>query len=185
MEPFLDHLRTRGAMYLWGWSWHRYGSLVDFLNGYQCAQGTEPLAIHDRCWEFTDWLLNVKNLPGTRNTRWEGVIRAAYPTEEERFDAFLTLYEEFLTQNPEKYVVIRNFGPINDRLKILGVSQADRNDLENILDELKKAKTDADRKPIADRGIDWLKRNGKNKGISGVLNLIEQWISRGVAPKGP
>jgi hypothetical protein len=44
----------------------------------------------------------VKGLDGALNTGWQGLISQAYSTEEDRYEAFFALFEEFLLTNPEK-----------------------------------------------------------------------------------
>lgn len=71
-------------------------------------------------------------------------------------------------------VQIGDYGSIHQQLKDAGVSQAERNELENILDALKKAK--ADEKPsLVQRGMDWI---GRNKEALGTLAaVIKGWFS--------
>lgn len=51
-----------------------------------------------------------------------------------------------------------SFSAINEQLKAAGISQQERNDLENIMDELKAAKP-ANKLTIFQRGVAWVDRN--------------------------
>lgn len=68
---------------------------------------------------------------------------------------------------------VGDYGSIHAQLKDAGVSQAERNELENILDELRKAKPE-DKPGIVQRGMDWLGRNAENIGALG--NVVKKWL---------
>jgi hypothetical protein len=59
-------------------------------------------------------------------------------------------------------VQIGDYGSVHQQLKDAGVSQSDRNELENILDELKMAKSVKEKKSWAQKGMDWLGKNAGN-----------------------
>jgi hypothetical protein len=72
-----------------------------------------------------------------------------------------------------KNVQIGDYGSIHQHLKDAGVSQAERNELENILDALKKAKPD-EKPSLVQRGMDWV---GRNKEALGTLaSVIKGWF---------
>jgi hypothetical protein len=69
-------------------------------------------------------------------------------------------------------VQIGDFGTINEQLKQAGVSQAERNELGNIMDALKKAKPE-DKPGLIQRGMDWVGKNAANLGaIAGALRAF-------------
>lgn len=73
-------------------------------------------------------------------------------------------------------VQIGYYASIHNQLKDAGVSQEERNELENILDELRTS-TGEKRQSIVQRGLDWVKRN---KVLIGTLGqLIMEWLKGG------
>lgn len=73
-------------------------------------------------------------------------------------------------------VQIGEYASIHVRLKDAGVTQEERNELENILDELERAKGE-ERKSVVKRGLDWIDRN---KALIGNLGqLIIGWLKAG------
>ncbi len=69
-------------------------------------------------------------------------------------------------------IQVGDFGLIYEQLKDAGVSQTERNEIEIILDELKKAEPE-ERKSWAQKGMDWLGKNAKNIGeIAGALRTL-------------
>jgi hypothetical protein len=66
-----------------------------------------------------------------------------------------------------------DYSSIHHLLKEKGVSQDDRNDLENILDELKTAGPD-EKKSLAKKGFEWLQRNAATIGT--LSNTIREWF---------
>lgn len=72
-----------------------------------------------------------------------------------------------------KNVQIGDYASIHSRLKDAGVTQEERNELENILDELQSTKGEK-RESILQRGLEWVKRNGP---VIGTLSeLIRGWF---------
>ena len=68
---------------------------------------------------------------------------------------------------------IGNYNTIHEQLKKLGVSQSERNELEDILDNIKSSDTE-NRKSLIKRGTEWLSRNGT---IIGALSeTIRGWF---------
>jgi hypothetical protein len=65
-------------------------------------------------------------------------------------------------------VQIGDYGHIHQQLKDAGVSQSERNELENILDEFKKAPVEK-REPLAKRATEWVARNGDLIGSLGTI----------------
>ena len=63
-------------------------------------------------------------------------------------------------------VQVGDYGSIHQQLKTAGISQHERNEIENILDELPTAKG-AQRESLVQSGMDWLGRNGENLGNIG------------------
>lgn len=73
-------------------------------------------------------------------------------------------------------VQIGEYASINKQLERAGVSQEERNELKNILDELKTARGEK-RKSIVQRGLDWVNRS---KVLIGNLGqLIIGWLNAG------
>jgi hypothetical protein len=69
---------------------------------------------------------------------------------------------------------IGGFSSINDHLKNAGISQSDRNELENIMDSVKEA-TPNEKPGVVQRGMDWVGRNAANLGaIAGALRTFFQ-----------
>jgi hypothetical protein len=70
---------------------------------------------------------------------------------------------------------IGNFSTINEQLKHAGISQEDRNELENIMDAMKTAKPE-DKPSVFRRGMEWV---DKNKGPLGTLAIqLASWFSQ-------
>ncbi len=67
-----------------------------------------------------------------------------------------------------------DYASIHDQLKQYGVPQKERNELETLTDELKKAKEPAERASISQRGLDWVGRNAKN--LSNLATVIRGWF---------
>lgn len=63
-------------------------------------------------------------------------------------------------------VQIGDYGTIHEQLKQAGISQAERNELENIMDSLKTAKPQ-DKPKLVQRGMDWVGKNAANLGAIG------------------
>jgi hypothetical protein len=58
-------------------------------------------------------------------------------------------------------VQIGNYGEIHQQLKDAGIGQAERNELENIMDQLKTAKSE-EKPSLVQKGMDWLGKNAGN-----------------------
>jgi hypothetical protein len=71
-------------------------------------------------------------------------------------------------------VQIGDYASIHEQLKEAGVSQEERNELENILDEIKTAKPE-EKPSLMQRGIDWVGRNEKFLGA--LSTIIKGWFS--------
>ena len=63
-------------------------------------------------------------------------------------------------------VQIGDYGTIHDQLKQLGISQAERNELETLMDAMKVAKPQ-DKLGLVQRGMDWVGKNAANLGALG------------------
>lgn len=72
-----------------------------------------------------------------------------------------------------KQMQIGDYNTIHSELKQLGVSQSERNELEEILDTIQNAKK-GDKKTLISRGFEWLKRNGKI--IGSLADTIKGWL---------
>lgn len=71
-------------------------------------------------------------------------------------------------------VQIGNYSSMHEQLKDAGVSQAERNQLEDILDALKKAKPE-DKPPLLKQGMEWV---NKNKVALGTLAVqLTAWFT--------
>jgi hypothetical protein len=70
-------------------------------------------------------------------------------------------------------VQIGDYGAIHGRLKLAGVPQEARNELENILDELKSAPPEK-RPGLARRGMEWLVKYGP--AIGSLSETIRAWF---------
>ncbi len=70
-------------------------------------------------------------------------------------------------------VQIGDYSTIHDALKDKGVSQKERNELENILDEIKTADP-VQKKGLIKKGFEWLERNASTIGT--LSNLIRGWF---------
>ena len=70
-------------------------------------------------------------------------------------------------------IQIGDYGSIHEQLKSAGVPQAERNELENIMDALKNAKPE-DKPTWRQKGLDWLGNNASNLGsiASGLLQIF-------------
>ena len=68
---------------------------------------------------------------------------------------------------------IGNYNTIHEQLKSFGVPQPERNELENILDDLKTANPEQ-KKSLLRRGSDWLLRNGP--AIGSLSETIRAWF---------
>jgi hypothetical protein len=66
-----------------------------------------------------------------------------------------------------------DYNSIHSKLKQLGVPQAERNELETILDELRTAKAEK-KQSLLKRGIDWVKRNKETIGT--LAEIIRGWF---------
>ncbi len=73
-----------------------------------------------------------------------------------------------------EHLQIGDYNTIHSELKRLGVAQKERNDLEDILDGLKTSKKQEEKKSYFERGVQWLKRNGK--AIGTLSETIRGWI---------
>ena len=71
-------------------------------------------------------------------------------------------------------VQIGDYSTIHEALKEKGVTQEERNKLENILDEMKAAAEPAKKKSLARRGSEWLGRNAATIGT--LSNTIKGWF---------
>ncbi len=60
-----------------------------------------------------------------------------------------------------------DFGTINQALKDRGIPQAERNELENWLDDLKKAKPQ-EKKALTSKVLEWIAKNGPALGTLAV-----------------
>jgi hypothetical protein len=63
-----------------------------------------------------------------------------------------------------------SFSGINEQLKQAGVSQQERNELENIMDQLESAKSE-DKPSLLQRGMTWINRNKSTLGALGEILL--------------
>ena len=72
-------------------------------------------------------------------------------------------------------VQIGNYSFIHSELKKCGVSQKERNELEDILDGLKGAKENK-KESLIKRGMSWLKRNAGT--IGALAEIIRNWIQK-------
>ena len=70
---------------------------------------------------------------------------------------------------------IGDYNSIHADLKRLGISQKERNELEEILDRLKTS-SEAEKEPLLQRGIDWLLRNGQTIGV--LAETIRSWFEK-------
>lgn len=96
----------------------------------------------------------------------------ARTTDSVHIEHFHGIFGSVQAQN----VQIGDYTLIHNKLKDAGVSQKERNKLENILDELKTAAGE-NRKSIVQRGLDWVNRN---KTLIGNLGqLIIGWLKAG------
>jgi len=68
---------------------------------------------------------------------------------------------------------IGDYNSIHSELKKLGVSQKERNDLEDILDGLKTA-SDSERKSLLKRGSEWIVRNADKIGV--LSETVRKWM---------
>jgi hypothetical protein len=66
-----------------------------------------------------------------------------------------------------------DYSSIHHLLKERGVSQDDRNELENILDELRTADA-AKKKSLVKKGFEWLTRNAAT--IGALSDTIREWF---------
>jgi len=71
-------------------------------------------------------------------------------------------------------VIVGDYGSIHEQLKAAGVSRDERNALDEILDELKKANKPEEKKSWAQKGMDWLGKNAENIGALG--GAIKSWF---------
>jgi hypothetical protein len=70
-------------------------------------------------------------------------------------------------------VQIGDYSSIHDALKEKGVSQKERNELENILDEIKKAEP-SQQNSFAKKGFEWINRNASTIGT--LSTTIKSWF---------
>lgn len=75
-------------------------------------------------------------------------------------------------------IQVGDYNSIHAKLKGLGISQEDRNELEKILDELKVASGER-RKSLVKRGLEWLMRNGAALGA--LSDTIRGWLEVGIS----
>jgi hypothetical protein len=98
-ERFLELLTTvrqRPFMYLYNRE-SPYMALVDYISGYFAGM----LPNNAGNWEggFNEWIWKSKaekGLLGERNLGWQGIIASSFPTEQERFENFFVLLDEYL-----------------------------------------------------------------------------------------
>jgi len=69
---------------------------------------------------------------------------------------------------------IGDYASIHNQLKEAGISQAGRNELENILDELHNASGEK-RKSLLRRGVEWVAKHGETLGK--LTNVIRTWFT--------
>lgn len=79
-------------------------------------------------------------------------------------------------------VEIYDFSSIHQTLKQLGISQAERNDLENIMDELGKAGPN-EKSKLLERAKSWVVKNESFLGAS--IGLIRKALGLDTGPAGP
>jgi len=72
-------------------------------------------------------------------------------------------------------IQIGDYNSIHSELKKCGVSQSERNELEDILDNLKNTKKDTEKKSLIKKGMGWLKRNAPT--IGALSEIIRSWIT--------
>jgi hypothetical protein len=71
---------------------------------------------------------------------------------------------------------IGDYNSIHADLKQLGISQKERNELEEILDLLKTSPKAEEKEPLLQRGVDWLLRNGSTIGV--LAETIRSWFEK-------
>lgn len=100
----LQKVCRRPRMYLWN-PQTPFSALVNFVTGYLAALQTKDAPSPTDKFlagfgsAFANWLLQVKaskQLVGDPNIGWPGMIAASYPTEQEQFEAFFKLFDEFI-----------------------------------------------------------------------------------------
>jgi len=79
----------------------------------------------------------------------------------------------FIGNVSESNVQIGDYNSIHSSLKKLGVSQQERNELEELMDKYTKANKE-EKKSILKRGMDWLTRNGPTIGM--LSETIRKWF---------
>ena len=85
-------------------------------------------------------------------------------------ESFQGVFGDVTAQNFQ----IGSYASIHNQLKDAGIPQAERNELENIVDELKEAESAESRQSLSQRGLDWLGRNAKKLGA--IADVIRPWF---------
>lgn len=70
-------------------------------------------------------------------------------------------------------VQVGDYASVHAQLKDAGVSQSERNELENILDDLQSAESES-KEPLLTRGLDWVARNAPSLGA--LSEIIRRWF---------
>lgn len=71
-------------------------------------------------------------------------------------------------------IQIGNYNLIESKLKKCNVSQSERDELKTIIDGLKTAKKEEEKKSFISRGMDWLRRNSATIGT--LSEIIRSWL---------
>lgn len=85
----------------------------------------------------------------------------------------ITNFQGVIGDVQSEQLQIGNYSTIHSQLKELGFSQKERNELEDLLDELKTAK-DSKKKNLAKKGLDWVMKNADKLGA--LSETIRGWF---------
>jgi hypothetical protein len=104
LVELLRRIHTAPRMYFWA-SDEPFAAVRNIVNGYCSAlrdkSDSQYIDFLDPCGNFAEWLTKDKGLSGDRNVGWMGKIHLSYPNEQERFEAFFSLLEEYIaTRTP-------------------------------------------------------------------------------------
>jgi len=147
---------------------------TDFFPNRFCAR-SQIVGILDAVRNtILEWALKLEeqNILGEGLTFSEEEKEKARTTDSVHIENFHGVFGTLQAHN----VQIGDYASIHAQLERAGVTQEERNELKNVLDELKTARGEK-RKPIVQRGLDWVNRN---KGLIGTLGqLIVEWINAG------
>lgn len=141
-----------------------------------------PLTLIISYSQYAGILEKVRNIVLSWSLKLEadGVLGADLTfTEQEKQKVSSTTYniQNFvgvLGEVKSEKLQIGDYNLIDSELKKYGISESERGELKNILDDLKIAQKDEEKKPLIKRGMDWLKRNAATIGT--LAEIIKSWL---------